>query len=93
MILIFAIIIGALVGVYGVYAVVFVYKYKGTPKATMVRILGVSSVAVVVSVGLYLLQHVFWDGTELSFEVSVAFSASLIVSLVIFFSINKNKIG
>lgn len=88
-----AIIIGVLVGIYGVYLVVFIYKYKGTPKADLVRVLGVSSVALVVSLGLYLLQHVFWDGTELGLDISAAFTISLITSLVVFFWINRNKIG
>ncbi len=59
-----AIIIGTLVGIYGVYAVVFIYKYKGTPKAGMVRILGVSSVAIVASFGVYFLRYIFGDGEE-----------------------------
>ena len=88
-----ATIIGFLVGVYGVYVVVFVYKYKGTPKAGMVRILGVSSGAIVVSVAQYLLQYVFWDGTDLDLDASIAFTTSIVVSLAIFFWINRNKIG
>jgi len=90
--LIIAIIIGALVAAYTVYAVVFVYKYKGTPKAGMARILGVSSVAVVASFGVYLLRYIFADGAE-PLSASVAFGISGIISMVIFFWIFRKKIG
>ncbi len=90
--LLIAIIIGALVGVYGVYVVVFVYKFKGTPKAGMVRVLGVSSGAVVALLGVYFLRYIFGDGSE-PLSASVAFGVSSIISMVIFFWINRNKIG
>jgi len=93
MILPIAFIIGALVGIYCVYAVVFVYKYKGTSRATTARVLGGSSVAIAGSLGLYFLKYVFWDGTELDFKVSIAFSLSIIVSMIVFFWINRKKIG
>jgi len=88
-----AIVVGALIGSYGVYAVVFAYKYKGTSKATMARILAVSSVAVIASIGLYLLQYIFLEDSELDFRASLAFCVSGIISMIVFFWINKNKIG
>lgn len=90
--LLIAIIIGALVGIYGVYAVVFVYKHKGTPKAGVVRIIGVSSVAIVASVGSYLIKYIFGEG-ELDLYASVAFGVSAFISMFIFFWINRDKIG
>ena len=85
--------IGALVGIYVVYAVVFVYKYKGTSKASMVRGLGVSSGAVVASFGSFLIKYFFGNRTELDLGASIAFGASAIISMVVFFWINRKKIG
>lgn len=90
--LLIAIIIGTLVGIYGAYTVVFIYKFKGTPKASMARVLGVSSGAVVASFGVYLLRYIFGDGEE-PLSASIAFSVSAIISLSVFLWINRKKIG
>jgi len=88
-----AITVGTLIGIYCVYAIVFIYKYKGTSKADLVRILGVSSIALVASIGLFFLENILLKKSELTIEVSIIFSLSIIVSLILFFWINKNKIG
>ncbi len=88
-----AIVIGFLISAFGVYAVVVVYKYKGTSKATMVRIIGGASVAITVAFGQYLLQYVFGDGTDLSLDVSIAFTTSIIITLIVVFWVNRKKIG
>ena len=88
-----AIILGAMVGAYGVYAVVFVYKHKGSPKAEIVRVFGVSSVAIVATLGLYLLQHISAGSAEMDLEVSIGFTVSLLSTLLLFFWINRKKIG
>lgn len=84
-------IIGFLAGTYAVYTVVFVYKFKGTPKAGIVRVLGVSSVAIVASFGNYLLTYVFYD-EETSLVDGIAFSLTGILSMAFFFWLNRDKI-
>lgn len=91
--LLIAIIIGAFVAAYTVYAVVFIYKFKGTPKATMARILGVSSVAIVASFGSFLTKYFFESRPELELDASISFSVSAILGMIIFFWINRKKIG
>lgn len=88
-----AAITGILIGMYAVYTVVFIYKFKGKPKAAMVRVLGVSSVAIVASIGNYFVTHVLTTKEELDLPVSIAFTASGLVSLIIFFWIKRKNIG
>ena len=91
--LLLAIFIGSVIGIYGVYAVVLVYKYKGTSRATLARILGVSSVAIVAAGGHYLLKISLGAAKETELVDSIAFAASIIISMIIFFWINRKKIG
>ena len=70
-----------------------IYIYKNTTNATLVRILGTSSVAIVAVTGLYLLRHIFWDGTDLPLPVSLAFTISSILGLIVFFWFNRKTIN
>ena len=88
-----AICIGFITSFLGVRIVVFIYRYKGTPYATMVRIVGVSFGAIIVSFSHYLLRYVFWDGTSLELDVATAFTVSIILSMTFFFWLYRKKIG
>ena len=87
-----AIAIGISVSFFGVFAVKTVYKYKDTNKVGVARFLGTISSALVAVIGLYLLRHVFWDSTDLPLNVSLAFTASIILGLIIFFWLYRNEI-
>lgn len=92
-IILIAIIIGLTISYYSVFIVKKIYKFKNTAKAGVARILGVSSVAVVTAVGIYLLNNVFWRDSELPFIVSVTFTTSVITGLIFFFWLNRKAIN
>ncbi len=91
--LIISSIIGITIGYVCVFLTVFIYRFKGQPNAGIIRILGVSSGAIAASFGLYLLRHVFGDGTSPDADVSIIFSASIVLSLIFFFWLNRKNIG
>lgn len=91
--LIISSIIGITIGYLCVFITVFIYRFKGHPNAGIIRILGVSLGAIVSSFGLYLLRHVFGDGTSPDVDVSITFSVSTILSLIFFFWLNRRRIG
>jgi len=91
--LIISSIIGITIGYVCVFLTVYIYRFKGHPNAGMIRILGVSSGAIIASFGLYLLRHVFGDGTSPDVDVSIIFSTSIVLSLIFFFWLNRKNIG
>ena len=90
--LIFEIIIGSLIGAYAVLAVVIVYKFKGKRHAALIRILSVSSVAIVASSGVYLLKFELGDGQHIQLAQSISFGFSMITTLTIGFFF-RHRIG
>ena len=93
MLILSAILIGLVISFYGVFAVRLVYKYKNKPQVSYVRLFSTSSSALLAVLGLYVLRHVLGDGSDLPLNVSIAFTASIIIGLIVFFYINKNEIG
>jgi len=76
-------------GGYGVYMVGLVYKYKGTPYVSYIRFAATCSVAIMGPMGIFLLRTI--GGGNLPLDASIAFSASIVISLGIFFWVYKHK--
>jgi len=81
----FASLIGIALSFYAVRAVIWVYKFKNTPNATVARIAGVSSVAVLAPISGALPGYIFWGGSDQPLIVSASFTVSVILGLVFFF--------
>lgn len=92
-IILISIVLGVLVGIYGVFAVVLVYKYKGTPKVGNVRLIAVPSCAVVVLLAFYLQQYVFLGGADPTILDVMVLNISMAASFSLFYWLNRDKIG
>ena len=88
-ILIFEAAIAMAISFYAVRVVIWVYKYKNTPKATIARISGVSSVALIAPVGAHLPEYFFSGGEELPLVASIVFVVSAISGMTLFFWLNR----
>ena len=89
----FAAIIGGVIGSFGAFMIEFVYRFKGTPKASLVRVFSGVAVAIIATTGDFLVKHYLYKDGQEDLYVTVTFAIFGLCSFVVGMYLRRHKIG
>jgi LPXTG-motif cell wall-anchored protein len=88
-----AALIGSSISVYGVFMVEYIYRFKGTSKASFARALGIASICGVATFGNILTHKFLPDTGDEGLYVAIAFTLSIIICGAAGLYIRRHNIG